>query len=108
MLAELIETTQSGKINLPTAKTVLVEMLDSGKASAAIIQERGLAQISDNGFISDLVQKVLAQYPTELASYRAGKETLSNWFFGQVMKAAGGMANPAMLRAELEKQLKAQ
>ena len=108
MLAELIETTQSGKINLPTAKTVLVEMLDSGKASAAIIQERGLAQISDKGFISDLVQKVLAQYPTELASYRAGKETLSNWFFGQVMKAAGGMANPAMLRAELEKQLKAQ
>jgi aspartyl/glutamyl-tRNA(Asn/Gln) amidotransferase, B subunit len=107
MLAELIETAQSGLINLNTAKTVLGEMLASGKAAPAIIQERGLAQISDNSFISDLVKGVLAQYPNELASYHAGKETLSNWFFGQVMKAAGGKANPAVLRAELEKQLKA-
>jgi aspartyl-tRNA(Asn)/glutamyl-tRNA(Gln) amidotransferase subunit B len=106
MLAELIENAQSGLINLNTAKTVLIEMLTSGKRASLIIQERGLAQISDNHFISDLVTKVLAQYPAELASYRAGKETLSNWFFGQTMKAAGGKANPAMLRAELEKQLK--
>ena len=106
MLAELIETAQSGLINLNTAKTVLIEMLGSGKGAKAIIEEKGLAQISDNSFISDLVKNVLAQYPTELASYHAGKETLSNWFFGQVMKAAGGKANPGMLRAELEKQLK--
>ena len=106
MLAELIETAQSGLINLNTAKTVLIEMLGSGKGAKAIIEEKGLAQISDNSFISDLVKSVLAQYPAELASYHAGKETLSNWFFGQVMKAASGKANPAMLRAELEKQLK--
>jgi aspartyl-tRNA(Asn)/glutamyl-tRNA(Gln) amidotransferase subunit B len=81
-------------------------MLGSGKGAKAIIEEKGLAQISDNSFISDLVKSVLAQYPAELASYHAGKETLSNWFFGQVMKAASGKANPAMLRAELEKQLK--
>lgn len=108
MLAELIETAQSGLINLNTAKTVLTEMLGSGKGAKAIIEEKGLAQISDNSFISDLVKNVLAQYPTELASYHAGKETLSNWFFGQVMKAAGGKANPGVLRAELEKQLKQQ
>lgn len=108
MLAELIETAQSGLINLNTAKTVLIEMLGSGKGAKAIIEARGLAQISDNSFISDLVKSVLAQYPAELASYRAGKETLSNWFFGQVMKAAGGKANPGVLRAELEKQLKQQ
>jgi aspartyl-tRNA(Asn)/glutamyl-tRNA(Gln) amidotransferase subunit B len=106
MLAELIETAQSGLINLNTAKTVLIEMLGSGKGAKAIIEEKGLAHISDNSFISDLVKSVLAQYPAELASYHAGKETLSNWFFGQVMKAASGKANPAMLRAELEKQLK--
>ena len=108
MLAELIETAQSGLINLNTAKTVLIEMLGNGKGAKAIIEARGLAQISDNSFISDLVKSVLAQYPAELASYRAGKETLSNWFFGQVMKAAGGKANPGVLRAELEKQLKQQ
>jgi aspartyl-tRNA(Asn)/glutamyl-tRNA(Gln) amidotransferase subunit B len=106
MLAELIETVQSGLVNLPTAKSVLGEMLAAGKGARAIIEEKGLAQISDNSFISDLVKDVLAQYPDELASYRAGKETLSNWFFGQVMKAAKGKANPAVLRAELEKQLK--
>jgi aspartyl-tRNA(Asn)/glutamyl-tRNA(Gln) amidotransferase subunit B len=106
MLADLIETAHSGLINLNTAKAVLGEMLSSGKAAQAIIQERGLAQISDNSFISDLVRGVLAQYPDELASYRAGKEALSNWFFGQTMKAASGKANPAVLRAELEKQLK--
>ena len=106
MLADLIETAQSGLINLNTAKTVLGEMLDSGKTAQAIIQERGLAQISDNNFISDLIKNVLAQYPAELASYRSGKESLSNWFFGQAMKAASGKANPAVLRSELEKQLK--
>jgi len=107
-LAELIESVQSGLINLPTAKAVLAEMLVSGQSAAQIIQERNLAQISDNSFISDLVKTVLDEHPTELASYRAGKETLSNWFFGQVMKAASGKANPAVLRAELEKQLKQQ
>jgi aspartyl-tRNA(Asn)/glutamyl-tRNA(Gln) amidotransferase subunit B len=106
MLAELIETAHSGLTNLNTAKAVLGEMLSSGKAAQAIIQERGLAQISDNSFISDMVRGVLAQYPNELASYRAGKEALSNWFFGQTMKAASGKANPTVLRAELEKQLK--
>ena len=108
MLAELIETAQSGLVNLPTAKTVLIEMLNSGKGAKEIIEAKGLAQISDNSFISDLVKGVLAQFPAELASYRAGKETLSNWFFGQVMRAASGKANPAVLRAELEKQLKQQ
>jgi aspartyl-tRNA(Asn)/glutamyl-tRNA(Gln) amidotransferase subunit B len=48
---------------------------------------------------------VLAAHPTEVASFRAGKETLSNWFFGQVMKTARGQANPQVLRAELERQL---
>jgi aspartyl-tRNA(Asn)/glutamyl-tRNA(Gln) amidotransferase subunit B len=84
---------------------VLGEMLNSGKGANAIIQERGLAQVSDSSFISDVVKKVLDENPNELASFRAGKETLSNWFFGQAMRAAGGKANPALLRAELEKQL---
>ena len=106
MLAELIETAQTGLVNLNTAKSVLSEMLASGKGAKVLIEEKGLAQISDNSFISDLVKGVLAQYPDELASYHAGKETLSNWFFGQVMKAAKGKANPAVLRSELEKQLK--
>ncbi len=105
LLAELIEAVNNSVVNQNTAKTVLGEMLNSGKGANAIIQERGLAQVSDSSFISDVVKKVLDENPNELASFRAGKETLSNWFFGQAMRAAGGKANPALLRAELEKQL---
>lgn len=106
MLAELIESVQSAQINLTTGKAVLIEMLESGKGAGEIIQTKGLAQVSDGSFIADLVKGVLAQYPAELNSYRDGKETLANWFFGQVMRAAGGKANPSVLRTELEKQLK--
>jgi aspartyl-tRNA(Asn)/glutamyl-tRNA(Gln) amidotransferase subunit B len=105
-LAELLRL--AGKeINLNTAKAVLTEMLASGKTAPQIIQERGLQQVSDTGFIAELVQTTLKSYPQELSSYLSGKETLSNWFFGQVMKAARGQANPQVLRAELERQLNA-
>ena len=105
MLAELLELLHKGAINQNTAKSVLVEMLDSGKSAPSIIQNKGLAQISDEGLITNLVADVIATHPEELASYLSGKETLSNWFFGQVMKSAGGKANPVVLKAELEKQL---
>jgi aspartyl-tRNA(Asn)/glutamyl-tRNA(Gln) amidotransferase subunit B len=105
-LAELIDTAQLGEINQNTAKTVLAEMLTSGKSASAIIKDRGLAQVSDNDFIANVVKEVLDQYPAELASFKSGKEALANWFFGQAMRAAGGKANPAVLRAELEKQLR--
>ena len=82
-------------------------MLADGKTAPQIIQERGLRQISDTDFIAGLVRQVLEDSPQELASYLAGKETLSNWFFGQVMRAARGQANPQVLRAELERQLNA-
>lgn len=105
-LAELLRLAGS-EINLNTAKAVLVEMLDTGKSASQIIQERGLQQVSDTAFIAGLVHKVLDENPQELSSYLAGKETLSNWFFGQVMRAARGQANPQVLRAELERQLNA-
>jgi aspartyl-tRNA(Asn)/glutamyl-tRNA(Gln) amidotransferase subunit B len=95
------------EINLNTAKAVLSEMLATGKPARAVINERGLQQISDPQVIAGLVSKVLADYPRELASYAAGKETLSNWFFGQAMRAAGGQANPQALRDELLRQLEA-
>ncbi len=95
------------KINLTSAKAVLREMLSTGKPARAVIEERGLQQISDPETIAGLVRKVLEENPRELASYIAGKETLSNWFFGQAMQAAGGQANPQSLRTELLRQLEA-
>lgn len=104
-LSELLSCLSKNEINTNIAKTVLAEMLETGRAAREIIRERGFQQVSDTIFIAGLVEKVLHDNPQELANYLAGKETLSNWFFGQVMKAAHGQANPQVLRAELERQL---
>lgn len=104
-LGELLHAVQSQQINAATGKAVLAEMLQSGRSAGEIIAERGLAQISDADYIAGLVAKVIAENPRELSSYLAGKETLSQWFFGQVMRLAGGRANPQVVRAELQRQL---
>ncbi|NMC80087.1 MAG: Asp-tRNA(Asn)/Glu-tRNA(Gln) amidotransferase subunit GatB [Chloroflexi bacterium] len=105
MLARLLQLAGEGQINLNTAKTVLNEMLGSGQEAAEIIAARGLQQVSDSDMIAQLVRQALEEHPQEVASYLAGKETLANWFFGQVMRAARGKGNPQVIRAELEKQL---
>ena len=105
-LVELLRSLSRGEVNQPTAKAIFSEMLSTGQTALSIIAARGLVQINDSDQIAGLVRQVLASHPQEMASYRAGKETLANWFFGQVMKAARGQANPQVLRAELERQLK--
>ncbi len=104
-LAELLEMLERDEIGAAAAKTVLPEMLETGVSPRVIVQARGLRQVSDAGEIAALVRQALAEHPQELESYRAGKQTLSNWFFGQVMRLAGGKANPAVVREELERQL---
>jgi aspartyl-tRNA(Asn)/glutamyl-tRNA(Gln) amidotransferase subunit B len=104
-LAELINLVQEGVINQNTGKTVLTKMLESGRSAGEIVRSEGLAQNSDVDQIAVLVKGVIDAAPQELANYLAGKETLANWFFGQVMRSAGGKANPGVLKAELEKQL---
>jgi aspartyl-tRNA(Asn)/glutamyl-tRNA(Gln) amidotransferase subunit B len=107
-LAELIDLIQAGVINQNTAKSVFVKMLESAKSAGEIVKAEGLVQTSDGDAIARLVSDVLSAYPDELSCFMSGKETLANWFFGQVMKAAGGKANPAVLKSELEKQLQQQ
>jgi aspartyl-tRNA(Asn)/glutamyl-tRNA(Gln) amidotransferase subunit B len=104
-LAELTLRVAEGKINLNTAKQVFGEMFKTGKSADEIIREKGLVQITDNSLISELIAGVIKDHPEEVASYLAGKETLANWFFGQVMARAKGQASPAVIRAELEQQL---
>ena len=105
-LAELVGLVVSGEINQSTGKAVLSEMFQSGKSAAEIVEARGLKQVSDAGFIAEIVEQVLSENPGEVASYKAGKETVANWLFGQVMRKAAGKANPQVVRAELERQLR--
>ena len=82
-------------------------MAASGEPAGKIITRRGFGQISDSSQIAILVAQVLEQNPKEAASYLAGKETVAQFFFGQVMRLAQGQANPQVVRAELERQLEA-
>jgi len=104
-LVELIAFVRRGTINLNTAHEVLLRMLDEGRSAAEIVREEGLQQIDDAKAIQHLVSTVILAYPQEVSDYRQGKATLLNWFFGQVMRASQGRANPQVLREELIRQL---
>ena len=104
-LAPLLDMVVEGELNSNTAKAVLQEMLQDGKKADEIVAARGLNQISDETLITELVKQVLTENPSEVRSYLEGKDTLSNWFFGQVMRLARGRANPQVLRAELDRRL---
>src|SRR5574340_37900 len=99
-LAGLVRLIADGQINLTTARDVLAEMFTSGADAASIVDARGLRQVSDLSQISELVADTLRQNPNEVASYKAGKTTVANFLFGQVMKRAAGKANPQVVRSE--------
>lgn len=107
-LGSLIHMTVHHEINQNTAKSVLDEMFTSGLTAEEIVTRRGLRQVSDIDQIAAIVCQVLVDNPEQVVEYLAGKETLLNWLFGQAMRAAGGRANPQVLREELERQLKSQ
>lgn len=104
-LAGLLQNLAAGQINNNTAKTVLAEMFSTGQSPDAIIQARGLSQISDSEKIAGLVQQVLVENADQVTTYLNGKETVSRWLFGQVMRLAKGQANPQVIQAELDRQL---
>jgi aspartyl-tRNA(Asn)/glutamyl-tRNA(Gln) amidotransferase subunit B len=105
-LAELVGLVAEGEINQSTGKAVLSEMFRSGKSATEIVAARGLKQVSDERMLANLVKQVLEENPEQVASFRTGKETVANWLFGQVMRKAAGKANPQVVRAELERQLR--
>ncbi|MEJ7710767.1 MAG: hypothetical protein WKF84_13090 [Pyrinomonadaceae bacterium] len=95
-LGELIRFIDAGKISGKQAKDVLVEMFASGKTASAVVEERGLVQVSDVGEIEQIIDTVLAASASQVTRFRAGKEGLFGFFVGQVMKASKGKANPKL------------
>ena len=104
-LAELVKLVDEGALSGRIAKTVFDEMAASGKTARAIVQEKGLAQISDALAIESVVHEVLAQNPAEADAYRGGKTKLMGFFVGEVMKATRGQANPKAVNELLRKVL---
>jgi len=101
LLARIADSTISGKI----AKEVFEAMWSEGRDADAIIEARGLKQITDTSAIEQAIDAVMAGNPQQLAEYRSGKDKLFGFFVGQVMKATQGKANPAQLNELLKRKL---
>jgi aspartyl-tRNA(Asn)/glutamyl-tRNA(Gln) amidotransferase subunit B len=101
LLARIVDATISGKI----AKEVFEQMWTEGKDADAIIEAKGLKQITDTGAIEKVIDEVIAANPKQLADYRSGKDKLFGFFVGQVMKITAGKANPAQVNDLLKQKL---
>jgi aspartyl-tRNA(Asn)/glutamyl-tRNA(Gln) amidotransferase subunit B len=104
-LAELIGLIDSNTISNKIAKDVLPELLAQGGSPKALIEQKGLIQISDTGAIKAAIATVIAAHPKELEMYRNGKTKMLGFFVGQVMKQTGGRADPKLTNQLLAKQL---
>ena len=118
-LAEMVSLIDDGTLSGKGGKTLLPLLLSGGEAATnedgssyskgsvrALVEARGMAQISDQASIDALVDSVLEANAGQLAEFRAGKTKLQGFFVGELMKASQGRANPALLNATLARKLK--
>ncbi len=101
LIGLISDNTISGKI----AKDVFAEMMATGQDAAAIVETKGLKQVTDSGAIEKIVDEVIAANPDNVAAYKGGKDKLFGFFVGQVMKVSQGKANPDMVNDLLKKKL---
>lgn len=104
-LNELVNLVESGKISNTQAKGVFAEMFANGKSASAIVQEKGIEQLSDASAIEALCEKVITSNPKPAADFKAGNAASLNFLKGQVMKLSQGKANPAIVGEILERKL---
>lgn len=101
LLKRVLDNTISGKI----AKDVFTAMWAGEGDADAVIEARGLKQITDSGAIETLVEQVIADSPAQVEQYRSGKDKVFGYFVGQVMKLSKGKANPAEVNRLLKSKL---
>ncbi|MDO9107734.1 MAG: Asp-tRNA(Asn)/Glu-tRNA(Gln) amidotransferase subunit GatB [Coriobacteriia bacterium] len=105
MLVELVELVEDGTISSKQAKVVMTEMAATGDSPGAIVEIKGMIQVSDTGAIEQTVDRVMAANPSEVQGYRDGKITLLGFFVGQTMKEMRGQANPKLVNEVLLRKL---
>ena len=104
-LVQLVGLVEQQTINNNTAKEVLAEMFASGAAPTKIVEDKGLAQISDDAAITAVIEQILNDNPAQLDKYLGGQEKLRGWFVGQVMRQTKGKANPGLVNQLLDSAL---
>ncbi len=105
-LLELVGLVEAKTISTSAAQQVFAEMFDTGKSPAAIVQEKGLAQVSDTGAIEKFCDEAITANPGPVADFKSGKAAALNFLKGHVMKLSKGKANPALVGEILERKLK--
>jgi len=104
-LSDLIGLVEEGAVNRNAAKAVFEEMFNTGKPAKEIVEARGLTQISDEGEIGAIVEKVIAENPKVVADFRGGKEKSIGFLVGQVMRESQGRADPKLVNRLLREKL---
>ncbi len=104
-LLELVVMKMKGEISGPIYKSVLEEMVHTGKPAAEIIEAKNLKQVSDEGTIEKIIDEVLEKNPNQVTQFKEGKQQVLGFLVGQVMKASGGKANPGKVNELLKKKL---
>jgi aspartyl-tRNA(Asn)/glutamyl-tRNA(Gln) amidotransferase subunit B len=105
LLAGVIVLQNQGRISRPIARQVFAEMLETGRPAEQIVEERGLAQVSDQGALEGWVDQVISANPDAVERIRGGEAKLMGFFVGQVMKLSGGKADPRELASLLKSRL---
>jgi aspartyl-tRNA(Asn)/glutamyl-tRNA(Gln) amidotransferase subunit B len=103
--AKLIDMVTEKTVSGNNAKVVLADLLKNGGDPQEIVRAKNLAQVSDEGFVQEIVSKILNDNPKEVDEYNAGKETLFQWFMGQVARATKGKADPNVAKELMIKGL---
>ena len=105
-IRELVAIIDAGTISSKGGQEVFAELFENGGSPAAIVEARGLAQVSDSGELDKWCQDAIDSNPGPADDYRNGKENAINFLKGQVMKASRGKANPEVVGETLAKLLK--
>jgi len=105
-LTELIDLVETGKISQLAGKEVLQDMLETGKPAAKIVEEKNLAQVSDAGSLSIVIDEVIAANKKSVDDFKAGKDNAVMFLVGQVMRLSKGKANPKTAKDMLIERLK--
>lgn len=104
-LRELLGLISNSTINGKIAKEVLEDMVETGESASAIVEKKGLRQVTDTGAIESAIREILVANSDKVAEYKSGKDKLFGFFVGQTMKAMKGKGNPALVNETLKKLL---
>jgi len=104
-MADLVSLVDHGEISAPSAKIILAELFTRGGDPLFLMEELDLGIIQDADKIGELVAQIIQEHPDQVQEYLSGKSPIFQWLLGQVMRSAGGRADPSTVQQVLSKHL---